>query len=84
MTSVILSVDATNSVKDNGAEKVNELLMSPAGYVGAAVTLFFIGFFGFFLNLFVIFLMCKEKQVSLISLIFLCKKHFIFAFNETG
>ncbi|XP_058446173.1 vertebrate ancient opsin-like [Malaya genurostris] len=38
-------------------------LMEPWAYVAAAVTLFFIGFFGFFLNLFVIALMCKDVQL---------------------
>lgn len=40
------------------------LLMPHEGYVGAAVTLFFIGFVGFFSNLIVIVIMCREKQVS--------------------
>lgn len=39
-------------------------LMESWAYVASAVTLFFIGFFGFFLNLFVIALMCKDVQVS--------------------
>jgi c-opsin len=39
-------------------------LMLPWAYTAAAVTLFLIGFFGFFLNLFVIALMCKDVQVS--------------------
>lgn len=39
-------------------------LMESWAYVAAAVTLFFIGFFGFFLNLFVIALMCKDMQVG--------------------
>ena len=38
-------------------------LMAPWAYNGAAVTLFFIGFFGFFLNIFVIALMYKDVQV---------------------
>ena len=38
--------------------------MAPWAYNASAVTLFFIGFFGFFLNLFVIALMCKDMQVS--------------------
>lgn len=42
-------------------------LMEPWAYVAATVTLFFIGFFGFFLNLFVIALMCKDVQVRLLS-----------------
>uniref|UniRef100_A0A182NFH8 G-protein coupled receptors family 1 profile domain-containing protein n=1 Tax=Anopheles dirus TaxID=7168 RepID=A0A182NFH8_9DIPT len=38
-------------------------LMAPWAYNGAAVTLFFIGFFGFFLNVFVIALMYKDIQL---------------------
>uniref|UniRef100_A0A182VB48 G-protein coupled receptors family 1 profile domain-containing protein n=1 Tax=Anopheles merus TaxID=30066 RepID=A0A182VB48_ANOME len=38
-------------------------LMAPWAYNGAAVTLFFIGFFGFFLNIFVIALMYKDVQL---------------------
>jgi H+/Cl- antiporter ClcA len=38
--------------------------MSQFAYLLTAITLFFIGFFGFFLNLFVIILMCKDIQVS--------------------
>ena len=38
--------------------------MSHNAYLLTAMTLFFIGFFGFFLNLFVIILMCKDVQVS--------------------
>uniref|UniRef100_A0AAG5CSL4 G-protein coupled receptors family 1 profile domain-containing protein n=1 Tax=Anopheles atroparvus TaxID=41427 RepID=A0AAG5CSL4_ANOAO len=38
-------------------------LMPPWAYSVTAVTLFFIGFFGFFLNLFVLALMCKDIQL---------------------
>lgn len=38
--------------------------MSHIAYLLTATTLFLIGFFGFFLNLFVIILMCKDMQVS--------------------
>lgn len=34
------------------------------GYAATATVLFTIGFFGFFLNFFVIVLMCKDTQVS--------------------
>lgn len=34
------------------------------GYATTAAVLFTIGFFGFFLNFFVIVLMCKDTQVS--------------------
>ncbi|XP_053671741.1 vertebrate ancient opsin-like [Anopheles nili] len=40
-----------------------EELMAPWAYNASAITLFFIGFFGFFLNLFVIALMCKDMQL---------------------
>ncbi|CAH1184718.1 unnamed protein product [Phyllotreta striolata] len=40
-----------------------EMLMPAGGYVAAAVVLFFIGFFGFFLNLSVIVLMLKDTQL---------------------
>lgn len=38
------------------------------GYTITAIVLFAIGFFGFFLNLFVIILMCKDIQVSTINI----------------
>lgn len=38
-------------------------LMPLEGYVATAVVLFCIGFFGFFLNLIVIVLMIKDKEV---------------------
>uniref|UniRef100_A0A182J3L5 G-protein coupled receptors family 1 profile domain-containing protein n=1 Tax=Anopheles atroparvus TaxID=41427 RepID=A0A182J3L5_ANOAO len=40
-----------------------EELMATWAYNASAITLFFIGFFGFFLNLFVIALMCKDMQL---------------------
>ncbi|XP_050087465.1 vertebrate ancient opsin-like [Anopheles aquasalis] len=40
-----------------------EELMAPWAYNASAFALFFIGFFGFFLNLFVIALMCKDVQL---------------------
>ncbi|KAF2892961.1 hypothetical protein ILUMI_13213 [Ignelater luminosus] len=40
-----------------------KLLMPIEGYIGAAIALFLIGLFGFFLNLFVIILMWKDKQL---------------------
>lgn len=45
-----------------------EHLMEPWGFVAAAVALFFIGFFGFFFNLFVIVLMFNDIQVSITSI----------------
>lgn len=40
------------------------LLMSSVAYAASAVTLFCIGFFGFFFNLSIIFLMWKNAQVK--------------------
>ncbi|KAL1131949.1 hypothetical protein AAG570_011560 [Ranatra chinensis] len=40
-----------------------ELLMPVSGYLAASVTLFFIGFVGFFSNLIVIVMMFREKQL---------------------
>lgn len=40
--------------------------MPPWGFLASAAILFLIGFFGFFLNLFVIVLMCKDIQVNII------------------
>lgn len=39
--------------------------MPPGGYTAAALVLIFIGVFGFFLNLFVIYAMYKEVKVGL-------------------
>lgn len=44
------------------------LLMPRWGYVVSAFVLFLIGFFGFFLNLMVILLMYKDRQVTMIML----------------
>lgn len=58
-------------VSEKNAQELYEITASmpseamPAwGYTATAAVLFFIGFFGFFLNLFVIILMCKDMQVS--------------------
>ncbi|XP_063235518.1 rhodopsin-like [Bacillus rossius redtenbacheri] len=48
---------------ERGEEGDDGLLMAPESYVATAVVLFFIGFFGFFCNLLVIVLMCREKQL---------------------
>lgn len=64
--------NSTVRLTENGH---GDLLMSNEGYIAAAVVLFFIGFFGFFLNLFVIVLMCKERQV--IKLLFISSNRFI-------
>ncbi|XP_041765172.1 vertebrate ancient opsin-like [Anopheles merus] len=53
--------DAPNDVAASAVDY--EDLMAPWAYNASAVTLFFIGFFGFFLNLFVIALMCKDMQL---------------------
>lgn len=42
----------------------NDELMEEWAYVTTAAILFLIGFFGFFLNIIVIILMCKDSQVS--------------------
>ena len=47
------------------------LLMPRWGYVVSAFVLFLIGFFGFFLNLMVILLMFKDRQVSFSFIIYL-------------
>uniref|UniRef100_A0A182SF84 G-protein coupled receptors family 1 profile domain-containing protein n=1 Tax=Anopheles maculatus TaxID=74869 RepID=A0A182SF84_9DIPT len=53
--------DAPNDVASSVVDY--EDLMAPWAYNAAAITLFFIGFFGFFLNLFVIALMSKDMQL---------------------
>ncbi|XP_014284462.1 pinopsin [Halyomorpha halys] len=40
-----------------------ELLMPAGGYVAASIILFFIGFIGFFANLTVIVVMCRDQQL---------------------
>lgn len=57
-----------NNISDN-IETISQIgesgtHMSSWAYTLTAVILFLIGFFGFFLNLFVIVLMCKDIQVS--------------------
>ncbi|XP_065346291.1 parapinopsin-like [Cloeon dipterum] len=48
----------------NSSEGLHEeLLMEPSGYLATSVTLFFIGFIGFFANLTVIILFLKNKQL---------------------
>ncbi|CAH1103865.1 unnamed protein product [Psylliodes chrysocephalus] len=68
MTEVLDVIDnVTNTTRKTlnyGGEE--EMLMTVGGYVGAAVVLFLIGFFGFFLNLGVIILMWKDKQLKLV------------------
>uniref|UniRef100_A0A182VXB1 G-protein coupled receptors family 1 profile domain-containing protein n=1 Tax=Anopheles minimus TaxID=112268 RepID=A0A182VXB1_9DIPT len=53
--------EAPNDVASSAVDY--EELMAPWAYNAAAVTLFCIGFFGFFLNLFVIALMSKDMQL---------------------
>lgn len=58
--------------------------MEPWAYNATAVALFLIGFFGFFLNLFVIVLMCKDIQVSRFESYFvgfLKRKSFFYSYN---
>lgn len=52
----------TNDTSTNLDEHV--LLMHPYGYIASAIALFCIGFFGFFLNLIVIVMMLRDKQVG--------------------
>lgn len=52
-----------NSLLELG-DKMSHDEMPDWGFTLAAAVLFLIGFFGFFLNLFVIILMCKDVQVS--------------------
>ncbi|XP_077300333.1 vertebrate ancient opsin-like [Arctopsyche grandis] len=48
----------------NGSAKLQDEELMPAwGYTASAVVLFVIGILGFFLNLMVIILMCKDKQL---------------------
>lgn len=54
----------TEEVASRDGEDEAVLLMPEWGFTLAAIVLFFIGFFGFFLNLIVIVLMCKDVQVS--------------------
>jgi hypothetical protein len=46
---------------------MEKLLMPVGGYLAASITLFFIGFVGFFSNLLVLVIMFREKQVRLIA-----------------
>jgi hypothetical protein len=48
----------------HAGEHVTDEYMEPWAFTATAVVLFFIGFFGFSLNLLVIVLMCKDIQVS--------------------
>ncbi|CAG9762357.1 unnamed protein product [Ceutorhynchus assimilis] len=59
MTDLVIVKNVTNET----VIVKNELLMDPAGYIITAFVLFLIGFCGFFLNLFVILLMWKDKQL---------------------
>ncbi|CRK91553.1 CLUMA_CG005210, isoform A [Clunio marinus] len=65
-----LSVTHVNSVSFQHGENLLELTtvsphgeMPEWGYMATATVLFFIGFFGFFLNFFVIVLMCRDIQI---------------------
>ncbi|XP_055638145.1 vertebrate ancient opsin-like [Toxorhynchites rutilus septentrionalis] len=56
--------DPTEALQPDVSEYGNPTkLMEPWAYTASAITLFFIGFFGFFLNLLVIVLMCKNAQL---------------------
>lgn len=56
--------DNLEAISQMGDPPVFHAHMEPWAYTFTAVILFCIGFFGFFLNLFVIVLMCKDIQVS--------------------
>ncbi|VEN40981.1 unnamed protein product, partial [Callosobruchus maculatus] len=60
MTDFVYNGTTNTRLSENGNA---EELMTAAGYTAAAVALSFIGFFGFFLNLFVIVIMWKDKQL---------------------
>lgn len=71
MTSNTLSVTNISLVSSQDGQRLLDASvtmafgeMPPWGYTTTAIVLFFIGFFGFFFNLFVIFLMCKDLQVG--------------------
>jgi c-opsin len=56
-----------NSTEENNLTRSETELLIPAeGYIAAAVFLFFIGFFGFFLNLSILLFMWKKKQVQIV------------------
>lgn len=66
-----LSVANISSVPQQNAQNLLDISetmqhnhMPDWAYAATASVLFSIGFFGFFLNLFVIILMCKDTQVS--------------------
>lgn len=82
----MISLEKLRSMSENSSNSVvffeledstEKLLMTENGYIAAAVVLFFIGFFGFFLNLVVIILMIREKRVSNLNLFY------IFSFTLT-
>jgi hypothetical protein len=59
-----------NSTEENNLTRSETELLIPAeGYITAAVFLFFIGFFGFFLNLSILLFMWKKKQVQIVQLL---------------
>lgn len=74
-----LSVTEISVVTERNGNTLLELTpqdeMPDWGFTLAAVVLFLIGFFGFFLNLFVIILMCKDIQVSRSTLSLRDKPH---------
>lgn len=67
MTNTLIATEisyVTNHSEPKQLESIVQNDMSEWGFTAAAIALFCIGFFGFFLNLFVIALMCKDTQVS--------------------
>ena len=69
MMSLLLKSDNFTEL-DDGLQNFEQnqivelMLMDNWAYSAAATVLFFVGFFGFSLNLIVIILMCKDIQVS--------------------
>jgi hypothetical protein len=68
MTKTLSPTDSIVRVNGNLSSDIAGTLtqefMPAWGFTAAAVVLFLIGFFGFFLNLVVIIVMCKDNQVS--------------------
>jgi hypothetical protein len=60
----LVDVHSDNELVYNSGALHQEQMLPLWGYTVTAIALLLIGFFGFFLNLFVIVLMCKDIQVS--------------------
>jgi hypothetical protein len=68
MTKTLSPTDSLVRVNENLSSDIagslTQEFLPGWGFTAAAVVLFLIGFFGFFLNLIVIIVMCKDNQVS--------------------